>query len=81
MLTGALLIAALAARATALDNTTSHIVAKLASYGVDAYEYFNSSVLLDSSLHSRSLGFCSELVSDFSAFLRTKAGRCLPNPG
>ncbi|PYI00583.1 FAD-binding domain-containing protein [Aspergillus sclerotiicarbonarius CBS 121057] len=63
MLTGALLIAALLAPATALDNTTSHIVTKLASYGVDAYEYFNSSVLSDSSLRSRSLGFCSELCS------------------
>ncbi|KAI3047264.1 hypothetical protein CBS147352_6895 [Aspergillus niger] len=63
MRAGALFIATLLARATALDNTTSRIVAKLASYGVDAYEYFNSSVLLDSSLSTRSLGFCSELCS------------------
>lgn len=62
---GALFIATLLGRVTALDNTTSRIVAKLASYGVDAYEYFNSSVLLDSSLSTRSLGFCSELVSYF----------------
>ncbi|GKZ33031.1 hypothetical protein AbraIFM66950_002748 [Aspergillus brasiliensis] len=63
MRAGALFIATLLARATALDNTTSRIVAKLASYGVDAYEYFNSSVLLDSTLGTRSLGFCSELCS------------------
>ncbi|PYH93127.1 FAD-binding domain-containing protein [Aspergillus ellipticus CBS 707.79] len=63
MLPGALFIAALLSGATALDNTTSQIVAKLATYGVDAYDYFNSSVLSESSLQARSLGFCSVLCS------------------
>ncbi|PWY85028.1 FAD binding domain protein [Aspergillus heteromorphus CBS 117.55] len=63
LLPGALFVAALLSGATALDNTTSHIVAKLASYGVNAYDYFNGSVLSESSLQVRSLGLCSVLCS------------------